>query len=190
MGRFAADLYARALAAVRGAPGGVVPKPAPDVATATAESPTPINVAAALCKRFEGFRSRPYLCPAGVPTIGYGATHYLNGVRVTLKDPPITQEMAERLLLAQLERVYLPQVFRLCPALRQQPAERVAAIIDFTFNLGAGNLGTSTLRRRINAGAWALVPHELAKWVFAAGQRLRGLALRRDAEIALVRKVK
>ena len=52
-------------------------------------------LAAKLCRRFEGLYLRPYLCPAGVPTIGYGSTVYENGMAVQLTDPPITRERAE-----------------------------------------------------------------------------------------------
>lgn len=108
MSRFDASLLQRALQALG--------KPAPVPAQLPqADRPTAVEIAAALCRRFEGFYSRPYLCPAGVPTIGYGATHYLDGVRVTLKDASISRETAERLLLAQIERTYLPAVLRLCP---------------------------------------------------------------------------
>jgi lysozyme len=145
-----------------------------------------VDVAAALCRRFEGFRERAYLCSAGVPSIGYGATFYADGRRVRLTDPPISREAAERLLLLQVERIFLPAVLRLCPTLASETGERLAAIIDFTFNLGAGRLATSTLRRRIIAGQWGQVPAELAKWVIGGGVVLRGLVLRRRAEAALV----
>lgn len=173
--RFDASLYERALRALG--------KPA---AVEVVEQRDPVEVACALAKRFEGFRSRPYLCPAGVPTIGYGATHYLDGRRVTLKDAPISQEVAERLLRAQVERVYLPAVLRLCPGLMTASAERLAALIDFTFNLGAGRLQGSTLRKRVNAGEWDMVPDELRKWVIGGGVVLRGLVLRREAECELI----
>lgn len=143
-----------------------------------------VEVAAALARRFEGFYSRPYLCPAGVPTIGYGATYYENGEAVTLKDAPITRERAEQLLLWMVRTKYLPAVIRLCPGIDNP--NRLAAIIDFTFNLGAGNLRNSTLRRRINAGQWEHVPEELRKWVKGGGKVLRGLVFRREAEITLI----
>lgn len=143
-----------------------------------------VQVAAALARRFEGFYSRPYLCPAGVPTIGYGATHYLDGRRVQLTDPPISREAAERLLLRQVERTYLPAVLVLCPGVDNP--NRLAALIDFAFNLGPGNLRASTLRRRVNAGRWGEVPAELRKWNKAGGRVLRGLVVRREAEAALV----
>jgi lysozyme len=173
--RFDASLLERALALV----GRPIAEP-PSLPT------SPIDIAAALCRRFEGFLAHPYLCPAGVPTIGYGATHYLDGRRVQLTDPPISQEAAERLLLRMIERVYLPAVLRQCPAIAGQSAERLAAIIDWTFNLGEGNLRASTLRRRINAGAWDDVPAEVMKWVLARGVVMRGLVLRRQAEVALI----
>lgn len=138
----------------------------------------------ALIRRFEGLYLSPYLCPAGVATLGFGATYYEDGTRVTLRDAPITRERAEALLLWHVKTVYLPAVLKLCPGVTHPG--RLAAIIDFTFNLGAGNLRASTLRKRINAGDWASVPTELRKWNKAGGRVLRGLTLRREAEIALV----
>lgn len=143
-----------------------------------------VEVAAALARRFEGLYLTPYLCPAGVPTIGYGATYYEDGSMVTLRDPAITRERAEALLLWMVRTKYLPVVLKLCPSI--DSPERLAAIIDFTFNLGAGNLRVSTLRKRINAGLWDLVPTELRKWNKAGGKTQRGLVLRREAEILLV----
>lgn len=146
--------------------------------------PLAIDVAKALARRFEGFYAAPYLCPAGVPTIGYGATYYPSGDPVRLTDPPINRERAELLLAWQLETVYLPQVIRLCPGI--DSPERLAAIVDFTFNLGASNLRTSTLRRRINAGQWDDVPAQLLRWNKAGGRVLRGLTIRRQAEGGLI----
>lgn len=144
----------------------------------------PIEVAAALARRFEGLYLTPYLCPAGVPTIGYGATYYPDGSRVRLTDPPITREFADELLLWQVETIYLPAVAALCPGARDPGL--VAALIDWTFNLGAGRLRASGLRRAVNEGRLADVPAELRKWIYAAGRALRGLVLRREAEIAVL----
>ena len=144
----------------------------------------PIAIAAALCRRFEGFYAQPYLCPAGVPTIGFGATFYEDGTRVTLRDAPIDQSRAEALLMWHLRNRFLPAVLALCPGV--DDPERLAAIIDFTFNLGPGNLRASTLRRRVNAGGWSAVPTELLKWNKAGGVVLRGLTDRRKAEGDLI----
>lgn len=143
-----------------------------------------VDIAAALARRFEGLYLRPYLCPAGVPTIGYGATYYEDGTRVTLKDDPITKERAEALLLWMVRTKYLPPVMMLCPTL--DTPGRVAAFIDFAFNLGAGNLKASTLRRKANAGEWDKVPDEFRRWNKAGGKVLSGLTKRRAAEIVLL----
>lgn len=143
-----------------------------------------VQVAAALCRRFEGCYLRPCLCPAGVPTIGYGATYYEDGRRVTLLDPPITRGRAEALLVWMVRRRYLPAVLKLCPGVDRP--ERLAALIDWTFNLGSGNLRASTLRKRVNAGRWAEVPAEIRKWDKAGGRRLKGLTRRREADVAVM----
>ena len=145
---------------------------------------TAVQVAAALARRFEGLYLTPYLCPAGVPTVGYGATYYQDGRRVELTDAPITKEQADALLLWMVSTVYLPAVIKLCP--KVDKPERLAALIDFTFNLGSGNLKSSNLRKRVNAGDWDAVPAELRKWVKGGGRVLRGLVLRREAEIVLI----
>jgi len=143
-----------------------------------------IEVASELCKRFEGCYLKPYLCPAGVPTIGYGATYYMTGESVRMTDAPITNEQAKSLLLWMIETRYLPAVIKLCPEI--DTPERLAAIIDFTFNLGSGALKVSTLRRKINSGNWHDVPSQLSRWNKAGGRVLRGLTNRRAAEAAFI----
>jgi lysozyme len=143
-----------------------------------------VELAAALARRFEGLYLSPYLCPAGVPTIGYGATYYEDGSLVKLTDSTITKERAESLLLWMVKTKYLPAVIRLCPIVNTP--ERMAALIDFTFNLGAGQLKASTLRKRVNEGRWSDVPYELRKWVKGGGKVLKGLVKRREVEIELV----
>ncbi len=137
-----------------------------------------------LIERFEGFRPKPYLCPAGVPTIGYGSTRHLDGSLVRLTDKAITKEHARILVREQVAQEYLPAVMRLCPDV-DSPG-RLAALVDFTYNLGAGQLRASTLRRRVNADDWDAVPGELRKWVRGGGRVLPGLVKRREAEIALL----
>ena len=146
-----------------------------------------ITISLITIRKFEGFVAKPYICPAGVVTCGIGATRYEDGTRVQLTDPPITRERAEALLLWTVRRVYLPAVLRLCPGVPDP--YKLAALIDFTFNLGAGRLRGSTLRRRVNAQDWAAVPSELRKWTRGGGKVLKGLVARREAEVALVRRV-
>ena len=143
-----------------------------------------LNITTELCRRFEGVYLRPYLCPAGVATIGVGSTLYEDGTPVTLADAPITRERAFALLRTTLARDYLPATIRLCPGI--DTPERLAALTDFTYNCGVGNLKASTLRRRVNAGDWDAVPTELRRWTRGGGRVLQGLVCRRQAEADLV----
>lgn len=144
-----------------------------------------IETARGLCVVFEGLYLRPYLCPAGVPTIGYGATRYEDGTCVTLADPPITRERARQLLDWELAHT-LPRVLTLCPTLASWGAQPTGAVLDFAFNCGTGALSSSTLRKRINADDPVGARAELAKWVRGGGRVLPGLVRRRAAEAALL----
>jgi len=144
-----------------------------------------LELATTLCKEFEGFRSKSYLCPAGVETIGYGSTRYPDGRKVKLDDPPIMRTEAEDILRWQLEREFLPGVLRACPSLISHP-QALNAVVDFAYNLGVGRLQTSTLRRRINQGDWQGAKEQLMRWVRGGGRILPGLVRRRKAEAALL----
>lgn len=143
------------------------------------------SAALALCKHFEGFSAKPYLCPANVWTIGYGSTYYENNRKVTPSDAPVTKERAEELLRYEIAHTYLPGVLRYCPSLAAFPGPLNAAV-DFVYNLGVGRLQTSTLRRRLNEHDWDEAKNELKKWVRGGGRILPGLVKRRDAECALI----
>lgn len=144
-----------------------------------------LELAAALCRQFEGFRAKPYLCPAGIPTIGYGSTYYADGRKVTLQDPPISEPDARTLLMAELHHTFLPGVLRQCPVLATHE-RKLNAIVDFAYNLGVGRLQTSTLRRKINAQDWEGAKAQLMLWTRGGGKVLPGLVKRRTAECALL----
>ena len=140
-----------------------------------------------LAKRFEGFhrvrksdpwRAHPYVCPAGFWTIGYG--HLCDPTH-----PPISVAEGEAYLARDLVTA-LDATLRYCPVLATEPEGRLAAIVDFTFNLGAGRLQASTLRRRINQRDWSGTSQELSRWVYGGGKVLPGLVLRREAESTLL----
>ena len=144
-----------------------------------------LEIAASLCRQFEGYKARPYLCPAGIPTIGYGSTYYADGRKVTLQDPPMDEPSARALLMAELEHTYLPGVLRQCPILATDE-RKCNAVVDFCYNLGVGRLQTSTLRRKINQQDWDGAKEQLKLWVRGGGKVLRGLVIRRNAECALL----
>jgi lysozyme len=133
----------------------------------------------ALIKRFETFQSKAYLCPAGVPTIGYGHT----GTDVRLGQT-ITEHQADVILALDLER-FERGVTELVAGV-DVTENQFAALVSLAFNIGLDALGKSTLLRKLRTGAPAReVAAEFERWVHASGKRLRGLELRRDAERAL-----
>lgn len=133
----------------------------------------------ALVKRFEGFERRPYRCPAGHRTIGYG--HRILSHEMF---PPegITEAQALDLLRADLDAC--AQCVRACvrvPLAQQQ----FDALCSFVYNVGCARFRTSTLLRLLNQGDAALAAAEFERWIHAAGQKLAGLARRRAAERAM-----
>lgn len=145
-----------------------------------------LRIAARMCVSHEGFRARPYLCPAGVPTIGLGATIYEDGRRVTMLDAPIDQARARELCAHHLRVRCLPVVLRVCPVLRRSGAGRLAAVLSWAYNVGEGRLEGSGLARELNAGRWSRAADELRKWNRAGGVVLPGLVRRRDDEARML----
>lgn len=130
-----------------------------------------------LIKRFEGFSPTIYTCPAGYSTIGYG--HVVLAHEQDQLAAGITQSEAAELLRKDV-RIAERTVLRLISV--PLTDGQFDALVSFTFNLGAGALQRSTLRRKVNRGEHESVPAELMKWVWAAGKRMPGLVRRRSAE--------
>lgn len=127
----------------------------------------------------DSFRAAPYLCPAGVPTIGYGSTRYADGVRVLLSDAHITEPEAMNILITTLAQYvnavndYVHVPIHQC---------QFDALVDFAYNLGAGALKTSTLLTKLNQYDFQGAADEFPKWVHGGGVVLPGLVKRRAAE--------
>jgi len=130
-----------------------------------------------LIKGFEGFSAKPYLCPAGVWTIGYGRTR-----GISRNTPHIDQEQAEKYLrddIAEAERA----VNRYVKGILTQ--NRYDALVSLVFNIGAKAFKYSTMLRLINENAHAKVPEQFMRWVYSQGNESKGLARRRLHESAL-----
>lgn len=143
----------------------------------------PVEMAASLCRTFEGLRLAPYLCPRGYWTIGYGSRFLANGAAVTARTPPITAAQADALLQLTLQRL-MPEVRQLVHGALPSGCE--AALLDFAFNLGLTALAGSTLLKQLNAGHAAEAAGQLLLWdhIHKNGQliALPGLTRRRQAE--------
>ena len=132
-----------------------------------------------LIKKYEGFSSKPYMCPAGVPTIGYGSTFYLNGNKVTMKDSPISEEVALSILFSVVED-FSKKVEKLLKVPVNQ--NQFDALVDFSYNLGIGNLQKSTLLKLINNKDFVGASKQFKKWNKSNGKVLNGLTNRRKEE--------
>lgn len=136
-----------------------------------------------LITKWEGLRLKPYLCSAGVATIGYGSTRYENGKGVKLTDPPITKERANELFELTIDK-YEKAVFTLGPDELTQ--NQFNALVSFAYNLGVTALANSTLMRKVNANLNdPTIAAEFRKWVNCNGKPLQGLINRREDEIKM-----
>lgn len=128
----------------------------------------------AAVRRFEGLRLTAYRDTGGVLTIGYGHT---SGVK---EGQRITRSAAETMLRADLVRAML-QVGDLHAARSQGEAD---ALCDFVFNLGAGNLRSSTLLKEIRKPKRdeAAIRREFLRWIYSGGRPQAGLKARRSWE--------
>lgn len=143
-----------------------------------------VEMAAKLCRHFEGFSSKPYICPAGYWTIGYGTVFKPDGTRVTKDHSPVSEELANEWLMSELQHNYLAGVLKCSPNLIDKP-NILAAMTDFAYNLGVSRYKGSTLRKRIEQEDWEEAKEELMKWKRGGGRVLPGLVKRRKAECAL-----
>lgn len=146
--------------------------------------PNWLQPALAIIKEFEGCKLNAYLCPAGVWTIGWGTTRLID--RPVRDGDVITQELADDLLLADVER-FGRELLALLPMAVTWPGHRVAALVSWAYNVGLGAVKTSTLRRRLlgGNGPATVIREELPRWDKADGKVQPGLPRRRAAEVAL-----
>lgn len=156
--------------------------------TRETEEKTPDN-AVHLITKWERFKSKPYLCPAKVWTIGYGTTCYPNGKRVEPDDPEISREQGLKFLHNHIKEVIVPTLSKTIPTWRHMNENQRAAIISFAYNVGSYFYGgtnffsiTSALSKKEN---WRDVPRALRLYVNPGSSFEEGLRNRRNNEVAL-----
>ena len=100
-----------------------------------------------LIKEFEGCRLTPYRCSAGVPTVGYGTTYRPDGGRVSMCDKPLTIEQADELFDRDINH-FSAKVDDLIGV--PVSPNQFSAVVSLAYNIGCGNLRSSTLLRKLN----------------------------------------
>ena len=156
----------------------------------------------ALMHRFEGFRSRPYLCPAHIWTIGYGHVLYQEQIRLPVvrkegyagqirKEFPLKPEDNRAWTKTEIDELFRADVkafergvLRLVPGVAGRQGS-FDALVSFAYNAGLGNLQRSQIRMRANRGDWEGAAEAFMTWTRGGGKVLPGLVRRRKAEIAL-----
>jgi len=139
-----------------------------------------------LIKSFEGLRLDAYLCSAGKPTVGFGSTFFEDGTPVKLGDK-ITKERADSLF----EKISDSFAAKVKNCIQKDINEnQFAALVSFAYNVGIGNLKSSTLLKKVNANPNdPTIMQEFKKWNRASGNVLAGLTRRREAEANLYFKI-
>ena len=155
-----------------------------------------------LMHQYEGYRNKPYLCPAHIWTIGYGHVLYQDQIRLpVVKKEGYTRLIRKEYVLKpednrvwtkeEIEKLFADDiasfergVLRLAPTVfgRQGAFD---ACVSFAFNAGLGNFQRSTIRMKINRGEWESAAEAFMMWTKGGGKELPGLVKRRKAEKAL-----
>jgi lysozyme len=135
-----------------------------------------------IIRKYEGLKLKAYKCPAGVWTIGFGATFYENGTKVKEGDV-ITRDRADKLLFFMAQK-FLAAIRPMITA--KLTANQESALLSFAYNVGTEAFRRSTLLRKVNANpADPTIRQEFAKWIKAGGAVLPGLQRRRAEEADL-----
>jgi lysozyme len=133
--------------------------------------------------KHEGLSLKPYLCPAKIPTIGYGNTYYSDGKRVTLLDKDITKQQAFD-MFKEIANRFAKRVDEL--VITELTQNQFNALVSFAYNVGTGNFASSTLLKKINKNPNDLtLKAEFLRWNKAGGKVINGLTNRRNEEADL-----
>lgn len=126
---------------------------------------------------WEGFSRKVYLDPVGIPTVCYGHVDS-------------TLELGQEFSMAACNKLLSQDLMKAADSVSRRVTYPIkdytkAALISFVYNVGIGNFERSTLLKLLNQGKIIEACHELPKWVYAKGKKLKGLENRRKAEMEM-----
>jgi len=138
-------------------------------------------------KKWEGFCPKPYKCTSGVPTIGYGATFYTNGKKVTMQDREVTEVQASGMLATMVANNFEKYVDSYVTAEVNQ--HQFDAMVSLSYNIGVGAFKKSTLLKKVNVNPNdPSIADEFMRFKYSAGKVSQGLLNRRKEEVAMYYK--
>ena len=136
------------------------------------------NAGIALIKKFEGLRLTSYLCPRGIPTIGFG--HTGPDVRLGMT---INEREAEQYLAGDLMR-FEHGVEEAVSGVSTSD-EQFTAMVCLAYNIGMGRFRKSSVLKFHRQGKKLSAANSFLLWVFVNKRRTLGLVRRRNAERSL-----
>ncbi|KAF3482256.1 glycoside hydrolase family 24 protein [Arthroderma uncinatum] len=157
-----------------------------DITTRGCVGPDVNSATIALVKEFEGFVDSPAPDPVGLPTVGYGHLCQTKNCGEVSFSFPLTEDSATKLLLQDIKSPQQTITLKTADGVHLNE-NQYGALVSWTFNVGPGNVATSSLLKRLNAleDVNTVLREELPKWKYGGGKVLPGLARRRAAEVAL-----
>ena len=133
-----------------------------------------------LITEFEGFSAKPYLCPAKIPTIGFGNTYYSDGKRVTMLDKEITKVQAFEMFKTIADR-FADKVNKLVTSPLNQ--NQFNALVSLAYNIGIAAFTNSTILKKVNINHNdKSIELEFKKWNKVNKKEVAGLTRRRNYE--------
>ncbi|MEJ4088231.1 lysozyme [Galbibacter orientalis] len=136
-----------------------------------------------LILKFEGYSGKPYLCPAGIPTIGYGNTYYPDGTKVTMNDKRTNKVKAKEMFFLIVKKYEDAVNNKVTTTLTQN---QFNALVSFCYNVGVHAFSLSTLLKKVNNDCYDItIIDEFLKWVKINKKVSQGLKNRRKEELAL-----
>ena len=120
----------------------------------------------------EGVELQVYLDPVSLPTVCVGRMDK----KLKLGQTFTLDECME--MLAEDWKKHQDQLDKIVKVPYKSEWQK-EALTDFTFNVGIGNVQSSTLIRLLNQGKHVEACQQLSRWVKAGGKTLKGLVTRR-----------
>jgi lysozyme len=120
-----------------------------------------------IIKKWEGFRSKPYLCSSNKPTIGFGTTFYAKGMPVLMTDPEISEQAAEEILKDQLAHIWEEMDFITGNKLN---GNQISALTSLAYNIGMTKFKTSTILKKVSLNPNdPTIKDEFLRWKYSQG---------------------